>query len=119
VQVEGPVTLVISDTLDLDNLLVNAGGVDLVYGKTESDPPQHQLIPIDTLELGFYGGLRPEMQDCQSTALASTPITLNELTLGSYLCYQTDLSLYGWIRLDTFDAEAGEVKLGVLTWKQP
>ncbi len=119
VQVEGPVTLVISDTLDLDNLLINAGGVDLIYKVTVSDPPQHQLVPIDTLTLGFYSGLQPELQDCQSNTLATTPITLNELALGSYLCYHTDLNLFGWLRLDQFDSIDGEVMLQILTWGPP
>lgn len=119
VQVEGPVTLVISDTLDLDNLLINAGGLDLVYQLTASNPPQHQLVPLEALTLGFYGGLQPKYQDCQSAALAATPITLNELALGSYLCYHTGLNLFGWLRLDQFDPVAGEVKLQVLTWESP
>jgi hypothetical protein len=119
VQVEGPVTLVISDTLDLDNLLVNAGGVDLVYQVAGSNPPQHQLVPLEELTLGFYGGLQPKFQDCQSTALAATPITLNELALGSYLCYHTGLGLFGWMRLDQFDPDVGEVKLQILTWEAP
>lgn len=119
VQVEGPVTLVISDTLDLDNLLVNAGGVDLVYKLIGSNPPQHQLVPLEALTLGFYGGLQPKFQDCQSTALAATPITLNELALGSYLCYHTGLNLYGWMRLDQFNSVNGEVKLQILTWESP
>ena len=119
VQVEGPVTLVISDTLDLDNLLVNAGGVDLNYSKTEADPPQHQLVPLGDLALGFFGGLEPTLEECQNTGLGGTPITLNELTLGSYLCYHTDLNLYGWVRMDGLDLQVGEVNLQVYTWKAP
>ena len=119
VQVEGPVTLAISDTLDLDNLLVNAGGVDLNYSLTDTNPPQHQLVPVGSLTLGFYGGLEPDLDECQSTGLAATPITLNELALGSFICYHTDLNLYGWMRLDTIDLEAGLLNLQIFTWKAP
>ena len=119
VQVEGPVTLAVSDTLDLDNLLVNAGGVDLNYSLTSTNPPQHQLVPLGSLALGFYGGLEPSLGDCESTGLAATPITLNELAPGSFLCYHTDLNLYGWMRLDALDLEAGLLTLQILTWKAP
>ena len=118
-QVEGPVTLVISDTLDLDNLLVNAGGVDLSYSISDTDPVQHQLVPLGTLILGFFGGLEPTLEECQNTGLAATPITLDELALGSFLCYHTDLSLYGWIRMDAFDIQAGSLNLQIYTWKAP
>lgn len=118
-QADGPATMVISDTLDLDNLLVNAGGVDLVYTKTANDPPQHQLTPIGNVTLGFYGGTQPTLGDCLDTSLADTPITLNELALGSFLCYQTDLSLPGWVRIDAFDPDAGTLTLQVFTWKLP
>jgi hypothetical protein len=119
VQASGSVTLVISDTLDLDNLLINAGGPDLRFWTTIIDPPQHQLLPLGGVTLGIYGGVQPSLADCQAGSLAVVPIILDDLAMGTYLCYRTDLGLPGWARLDSFDPNAGTITLEILTWKLP
>ncbi len=119
VQAGGPVTLVISDTLDLDNLLVNAGGADLEYRTTLTEPPQHQLIPVGNVIMGVYGEEQPDLEDCQGAGLAADPIILDELAASTYICYRTDLGLPGWARIDGFDPDSGLVSLQILTWKLP
>ncbi len=119
VQASGSVTLAISDTLNLDNLQVNVSGADLEFILSETDPPQHLLVPVGSVIVGVYGGIQPSMGDCQGANMSGSAIILEDLTIGSYLCYRTDLSLPGWLRLDGFDPEAKTVTLQVFTWKLP
>jgi hypothetical protein len=119
VQSSGAVTLVVSDTLDLDNLMVNASGDDLVFNRTETESPQYQLAPTGSVLVVLFGGTQPALNDCEGASLDAQAITLDDLDIGSYVCYQTDLGLPGWFRLDEFDPEAGSVVLQILTWKLP
>jgi hypothetical protein len=119
VQVNGQITLVISDTLDLDNLLLNTNGSDLAYRTMETEPPQHQLIPFESVIMGVMGDVQPGLSDCQDAELANNTVTLDDLAVGTFLCYRTDLGLPGWASIDGFDPEAGTVTLGIFTWKLP
>jgi len=118
VQVTGSVDLAVGDTLDLDNLQVNAGGADLLYRITVVDP-HHQIVPLAGVRLGLFGSGEPELSDCQAGGLGSSTITLEELSVGTYLCYRTNLGLPGWARLDSFDQDTGEATWQIFTWKLP
>lgn len=118
-QVSGQVTLVISDTLNLDNLLINANGADLEFRTLSTEPPQHQLIPVGSVILGVFGDTQPDLLDCQGARLAAHAVTLDGLAASTYMCYRTDLGLPGWARMDGFDPEAGSVTLEIFTWKLP
>jgi hypothetical protein len=118
-QANGPVTLVISDTLNLDNLQVNAGGADLEYQLTAVEPPLHQLVPVGNVIMGVYGDVQPELIDCQNATMTGEAITLENLGTSSHVCYRTDLGLPGWLRIDALNLEDHTVALQVLTWKLP
>jgi hypothetical protein len=119
VQANGPVTLVISDTLDLDSLQVNVSGADLEYRRTTTDPAQDQIIPLGSVVMGTHGDTQPALGDCQGANMTGTAINLEELDVSSYICYRTDLGLPGWARLDGFNLEANTVTLHIFTWKLP
>lgn len=118
VQASGSASLVLNDNLDLDTLLVNAGGPDLKYRTTLIDP-RYQLVPLVGVTISVFGSTQPELADCQAAILASSPIILNELVTGTYLCHRTDLGLPGWVRFDGFDSDTGAITLQALTWKLP
>lgn len=119
VQASGPVTLVISDTLDLDTLLVNSGNVDLMYQASGGDPPQHQLVPMGSVLLGVFGGVQPALSECQAASIGAVPLTVENLTPGTYLCYRTDLGLPGWARFDALNPNDSTLGLEILTWSLP
>lgn len=120
-QVGGPVTLAISDTLDLDNLQLNTGGGDLNYIRSEQgeDSYLHQLLPIANSLLAISGSQQPTLAGCQSAALGAQPVTIEELANGIYLCYRTNQGLPGWLRLDAFDPQSGNLSVTILTWALP
>jgi hypothetical protein len=118
VQASGSTNLLVEDTLDLDSLLVNAAGPDLKYRTTLIDP-RHQLVPLLGVTMGIYGSNQPGLAECQNASMSGLPVVLEDLTLGTYLCFRTDLGLPGWARLDAFDPGTGEITLQVLTWKVP
>jgi hypothetical protein len=118
VQASGSTSLALNDNLDLDTLLVNAGGPDLKYRTTLIDP-RYQLVPLVGVKMSVFGSTEPGLTDCNAANLASSPIIMNELTIGTYLCHHTDLGLPGWFRFDGFDSDTGAIALQVLTWKLP
>lgn len=118
VQASGSANLAVEDTLDLDSLLVNAGGSDLRYRTTLIDP-KHQLVPLLGVTIGIFGNTQPGLPECQNLSKGGLPVILEDLSIGTYLCYRTDLGLPGWVRLDAFDQDTGAVTLQVLTWKVP
>jgi hypothetical protein len=118
VQASGSAVLSVNDTLDLDTLQVNGGGPDLKYRTTLIDPRQ-QLVPLVAVTMSVYGGSQPSLANCQAANLGATPIILDNLSTGTYLCYRTDLGLPGWARFDGFDSNTGALILQILTWKLP
>ncbi len=119
VQASGPVTLVISDTLDLDNLLINSGSADLMYQSTGGDPPQHQLVPLGSVLLGIFSDVQPALAECQAASMGAVPLTVENLASGTYVCYRTDLGLPGWARFDVLNPDDGTLGLEILTWSLP
>jgi hypothetical protein len=69
--------------------------------------------------MGVMGDVQPGLSDCQDAELANNAVTLDDLAVGTFLCYRTDLGLPGWASIDGFDPEAGTVTLGIFTWKLP
>jgi len=118
VQVSGSIIMGVGDTLDLDNLLVNSGGADLLQRIAVIDP-QHQIVPLPAVRLGLFGTSEPELSDCQVGGLGSSTFNIEELPVGTYLCYRTNLGLPGWARLDYFDQDTGEATWQIFTWKLP
>ena len=118
IQASGAVTLTVDDTLDLDTLEINAGTTDIRYRKAVVDL-RYQLFPVIGVTVSAFGGIQPTLSQCQGASLANAPIFLDELSVGDYICYRTNLGLPGWIRFDGIDSSTETVSLLILTWKLP
>ncbi|HEB64308.1 MAG TPA: hypothetical protein ENJ02_02045 [Chloroflexi bacterium] len=114
--VSGPVTLLISDTLDLDTNLVNsAAGMDLLYTSGADDTPQ--LQPQGGAQMAVFGDTKPELADCQAAALSSDPVAVDSIALGTYLCYRTDEGRFGWMRVTGYLTDTQALNLSIFTWE--
>ena len=118
VLVSGRAVLNIGDKLDLDTLGVNSGsGEDFSYESNEE--AKHLLIPLGDVISGRYGENQPTMALCQQANLSGSPITLEDLPRGSYLCYRTSQGLPGWARITDFNIDNYALTLDILTWSLP
>lgn len=118
IQANGAKTLASGDGLNLDNNQLNSGdGDDITFISGENE--QHLLVPNNGAVLGIYGPNQPTLGECLSTSKGNSPIILNNLSPGLYLCYQTNLNLTGWLLLNSFNAENLTLNLEYLTWITP
>jgi len=111
VQVSGPATLQYRDLYDLDRNEINDGGEDLTYEEVDL---KHNLIPIDNTVLAVAGPNQPSMATCQGMNLSSAPITVDNL-VGNFFCYRTNMSLPGWLYINTLDPENGNLNVEIYT----
>ena len=61
----------------------------------------------------------PAWHDCQTASMSSAPIAIESLSIGTYLCYRTDLGATGRARLVALDANSYALTLDLLTWELP
>lgn len=118
VQVSGPAQLNLGDQLDLDTLQLNTGsGQDLLYARNANNQPE--LSVLGNAAFSVFGSSRPDSQSCAADDLIQTPLLLESLSSGDYLCYRTDQGRWGWARLVSFDTTGGPLNLEILTWALP
>ena len=67
--------------------------------------------------MGIFGTQTPTFANCQAAGLGTGTLVVENLALGTYICYRTDQGHYGWLRLDNFDASSQIVSLTLLTWQ--
>lgn len=115
VQVSGPATLQFRDLYDLDRNEINDGGEDLTYEEVDL---KHNLVPIENTLLATAGSNQPGMAACQGMNLSAAPITVDNL-VGTYFCYQTNMSLPGWLYINALDPENGNLNVEIYTWLIP
>ncbi len=115
VQVSGSATLQFSNLYDLDRNEINDGGEDLTYDEVDL---KHNLIPLENTLLAAAGPNQPSMAICQGMNLSSAPITVDSL-VGNYFCYQTNMSLPGWLYINALDPENGNLNVEIYTWLIP
>jgi hypothetical protein len=115
VLVSGPAQLAPNDLLDLDTISVNpGGGADLLYQAAEDGT--HWLAPQPGALVGVFGVAQPGLADCQNANLNTSPLPVESLPSGTYLCFQTDLGHSGWTQLGGQDPTTFTLSLQVLTW---
>lgn len=114
----GRAFLNVGDKIDLETLGVNSGsGEDLSY---ESDTDgKHPLIPLVGTLIGQYGNDQPTLALCQQANLSPAPIIIDELPVGTYLCYRTNQGLPGWARIVNLNIDNFILTLDLLTWSLP
>ncbi len=118
IQANGAKTLAPADGLNLDNNQLNSGnGDDISF--ISGDNQQHLLVPKNGASLGLYGPNQPSLGACQSSSKGNSPIILNNLSPGLYLCYQTNLNLTGWLLLYNLDTDNLALTVEYLTWITP
>lgn len=116
VQVSGKKTLTPGDKLNLDNNTINNGGEDISW---ESDALNNlTLVPINGAQLAIFGA-QPTLSDCQNAPLSASPIALEFMSPGMYLCYRTNLGLHGWLLLHNFKEAERALIVEFLTWAAP
>ncbi len=116
-QVNGELSAAPGDTLDLDTLTLNSGGIDLVY---QVDVNQyHWLAPSGEAMIGVYGSQVPTSANCQSANMSPAPIAVESLPIGTYLCYHTGVGRYGRLLLEALDPTTFILTLKLLTWALP
>ena len=117
VQASDTLTQYALELLDLDTLKLQAPGADLGYQTGTNS--YHFLTPVSPTLLGVYGSLEPGLQDCQTAGMSSAPIAVESLSIGTYLCYRTDLGAIGRARLVALEANSFALTLDLLTWESP
>ncbi len=116
-QVVGNANLAVNNTLDLDTNQINVSGADLSY-QTNAEG-QHLLIPQSSALLGVYGNNQPSLTNCQAAALGTSPLVVETIPMGTYICYRTDQGRYGRARLSNFNPDTYALTLEILTWPLP
>lgn len=119
VQANGNVTMVISDTLDLDTGALNSGDADLLLESNADEPPTYLLSTQGGTLLSLYGTNQPSLADCQNASLDLNQLDLTLTNPGTYYCYRTSLDLPGWLRVDFLDANSQQLTLSFWTWFIP
>lgn len=115
IQVSGPATLQIGDLFDLDRNEINSGGEDLSYEEIDQ---QHNLVPTNNALLAIAGANLPSMETCLGMNLSSAPISVDN-QVGNFICYQTSMSLPGWLYINALDPENGNLNVQIFTWLIP
>ncbi len=117
VQAIDTLTLSPQDLIDLDTLQLQSQGADLGYQAGVNN--YHFLMPMSPTLLGVYGSLEPGLEACQVASMSSAPIAVESLSIGTYLCYRTDLGATGRARLVAVDTNTVDITLDLLTWELP
>jgi hypothetical protein len=115
VQVSGSATLQFNDLYDLDRNEINNGNDDLTYEEIDL---KYNLVPLESALIANAGPNQPSMATCQGMNLSAAPITVDSM-VGNYLCYQTNMSLPGWMYINSLDPENGQLNVEIYTWLIP
>jgi hypothetical protein len=117
VLVSGPVTMLIGDKLDLDTKGIDNDAEDMMF--YEEGDGQLFVAPFGASQFAEMGAGPPTIEDCNSVSLVSTPYKIANIASGTYFCYLTNDSNYGWLQAVSSSIEAGEVNMQMLTWAAP
>jgi len=114
IKIKGQNSLTLNDTLDLDTNHKNSESDDITITANAQGKLLLKTGP-STLMAGF-GGNPPSFAQCQNAALGPVSTAIKNLPPGLYICYHTDLGLYGWMRIISFDETAGLLNIQINTW---
>jgi hypothetical protein len=110
--------LIPGSTIDLSSGAENPeSGGDLAFQPDENN--NHWLTPANGLLLGVYGASEPALENCQSATKSSAAIAVGSISGNTFLCYQTEAGLHGWLKLVGFNADDSTIEIEILTWEIP
>lgn len=78
-----------------------------------------QLLPENGARLVSFGRSAPGLADCASISLSTSPVYLNQVHPGAYLCYRTTEGLPGYLVIQVIDDQQSLLSLEFLTWAVP
>lgn len=110
----GSVTLKPMQKFDLDQS-ATGGGEDISY-ETNADG-QHLLIPQGNVVAAVMSTNQPTWGNCQTANMSAQPLMVENIPVGSYLCYRTNQGMLGWLKLTSFNASDEALLIDYLTWK--
>ncbi len=120
IQVAGSATLGNDDQIDLDRGTLNPeeeNEADLIYHYRPGNSPLHRLSPINGARWAAVGNTVPNLEACKQASLGSDSLNFDEIPYGTYFCYQTSKSLFGWLLIEKF--EDNQLTISFLTWATP
>ena len=117
-QATGKKVLSPGDQLNLDNGTLGGGAGDDIAFNFNPDGDMI-LAPLSSAVIGAYGQARPSLANCQAATLSAAPVTEAQFQNDLYLCYRTDLGLYGLLLLRGFKQEDNTLTVEFLTWAAP
>jgi hypothetical protein len=113
----GVAEMEVGDRIDFDLPLVNPdSGEDLLY--QTDDLSGFWMAPGANALIGVYGAAEPAYSGCEQASLTSGPVPFASVSLGTYLCYQTDQGYLGWLRLDEVNPETNMIRISFLVWEK-
>jgi hypothetical protein len=107
-----------ADRINLETIQVNSGSGDLAYLQDSTDNRMY-LVPQDSTVIGVYGGFLPELAACQVANLSATPLAVEDIAVGAYLCHRTSGGSYGWLRITGFNPDNSRLDVSGYTWNTP
>jgi hypothetical protein len=119
VKARGTADLIPGDRIDLDTGKVNpSSGDDLSY-EIDAGSSNHWLAGQNSGVLGLFGINEPSLAVCRIATMSAAPIAVESLSPGTYLCYKTDQSSYGWLRYNAFKTDNSSININFFTWAGP
>jgi len=105
-----------NDRIDLDkNQLNPLSGEDIAMNGGEP----YYLVPFQGSFLSLYGKNQPTENQCLGTPPSKTPIQVDKLEPGTFLCYLTNEGRTRWIRVQNFWSYQSKAILNVQVYTFP
>jgi hypothetical protein len=118
VQASGKKVLAPGDQLNLDNGALGSGAGDDISFNFDANSAL-ALAPLSSAVFGVYGQAQPSLANCQATSMSAAPITEAQFQKDLFVCYRTNLGLYGFLLLKNFKQGENTLTLEFLTWSTP
>lgn len=116
VMVEGSGNIILNIQYDLDTgMAVNGDASDIEY--MIGDNSLHYIKPVNGTRLVVYGVVTPTVHGCEGASLTADAVAIETLTGDTYLCYQTNSGLPGYLRASL--TEGDQLTFIFLTWAVP
>ena len=118
VQAEGPGSLLIGQTFDLDSGQTTVDNqVDMRLEGT--NPDTLQWTPLNNARFAVFGLNTPGELECQYATMTDQPLAVSNFEAGIYLCYRTSEGLPGRLKIESLPVDGSPLTLNFTTWAVP